>query len=722
MIRNLTCLLAVLTLPVAAQLPADKSLSTQELAKLVKPSIVVVTFSGRTGEREGYGTGFVVGDGLIATNHHVIGEARPIKVTFSDGSETPVVEVHASDRRLDLAVLKVDEKELPALPLGDSDALADGAEIVVIGNPQGLDHSVVDGVLSGRRQIDGQRLLQLAIPIEPGNSGGPVLDRFGRVHGIVNIKSAITANLGFAVEINDLKKLLERPNPIPMNRWLTIGALSDADWTMVFGGDWRQRAGRLLVHNRGKSFGGRTLCLTNRSVPKRPFDLEVSVKLDDESGAAGLVFHSDGKDRHYGFYPSNGRIRLTRFDGPSVFTWTILAEIDTPHYRRGEWNTLRVRVKEDGITGFVNGHQILDSADTGLTKGRVGLAKFRHTAAEFRRFRIGSELPMSMISDEQVMDILAAASAEGEDINLLGKDSDATATVLGREVRRLEQEAARLRRTISRVHAQAVVDKMRRECDKENDKIDLAYAALLLASLDNRELDVETYVENLKRMTEEIQEGLSADSDDAERLDKLDAYLFKENGFHGSRTDYYNRSNSYMNEVLDDREGLPITLSVLYITLARRIGLNVVGVALPGHFVAGYQPEKGDIQLLDIFDGGKRMSREEASVLVFSMTGQPLIDSDMEPAKPHDIIVRMVRNLMNLAERDGDAEALLQYTDVILAVNPDSDRDRWFRAALLTRLGRKDEARKDLDHLIDKGSEDFDVHRLLELRRLLTEE
>jgi regulator of sirC expression with transglutaminase-like and TPR domain len=711
-------------LSASAQLPADESLSTQELAKLVKPSVVVVTFSGRTGEREGYGTGFVVGDGLIATNHHVIGEARPIKVTFPDGSETPVTEVYASDRRLDLAVLKIEKKGLEALPLGDSEALADGAEIVVIGNPQGLDHSVVDGVLSGRREIDEQRLLQLAIPIEPGNSGGPVLDRQGRVYGIVNIKSAITANLGFAVEINDLKKLLERPNPIPMSRWLTIGALSDQDWTMIFGGDWRQRAGRILVHNRGESFGGRTLCLTTRKVPDRPYDLEVSLRLDDESGAAGLVFHSDDKDKHYGFYPSNGRIRLTRFDGPSVFTWTILQEIDTPHYRRGEWNTLRVRVKKDGILGYVNGHQILDSADTGLTKGRVGLAKFRHTAAEFRRFRVGSELPMSTISDQQVMDILAAASAQAENIDLLGKQPDTTATVLNREVRRLEQEAERLRRTINRVHAQSVVDKMRKECEKGSDKIDLAYAALLLASLDNRELDLETYRSNLSRMTEEIQNVLTADSTDAERLERLDTYLFKENGFHGSRTDYYNRSNSYMNEVLDDREGLPITLAVLYVTLARRIGLNVVGVALPGHFVAGYVPkaEDGDIQLVDVFDGGKRMSREEASVLVFSMTGQPLIDSDLEPAKAQDIIVRMVRNLMSLAERDGDAEALLQYVDIILVVKPDSDRDRWLRAAILTRLGRKGEAREDLDHLIDKGSEDFDVHRLLELRRLLMEE
>ena len=108
--------------------------------------------------------------------------------------------------------------------------LAQGEPVVVMGNPQGLKHSVVSGVLSGTREIDGRNMMQLAIPVEPGNSGGPVLDMQGRVLGIVTMKSLVTENLGFAVSVSDLKPLLDKPNPVPIDRWLTIGAIDRAQW------------------------------------------------------------------------------------------------------------------------------------------------------------------------------------------------------------------------------------------------------------------------------------------------------------------------------------------------------------------------------------------------------------------------------------------------------------------------------------------------------------
>jgi regulator of sirC expression with transglutaminase-like and TPR domain len=94
-------------------------------------------------------------------------------------------------------------------------------------------------------------------------------------------------------------------------------------------------------------------------------------------------------------------------------------------------------------------------------------------------------------------------------------------------------------------------------------------------------------------------------------IETLNKFLFAERGFHGSHDDYYSKSNSYLNEVIDDREGLPITLSVLYIEIARRLKLNVVGVPLPGHFVVRHEPPGGPPQIIDVFDG-KLMSRAEA--------------------------------------------------------------------------------------------------------------
>src|SRR2546423_1929095 len=85
--------------------------------------------------------------------------------------------------------------------------------------------SIAVVTVTGQREIDGRSMIQLAMPVERGNSGGPLVDLQGKVQGIVTMKSAVTENLGFAVPINSLKPLLAKPNPVAMNRWLTIGAL-----------------------------------------------------------------------------------------------------------------------------------------------------------------------------------------------------------------------------------------------------------------------------------------------------------------------------------------------------------------------------------------------------------------------------------------------------------------------------------------------------------------
>src|SRR5436190_1239928 len=216
---GLASILCTLTrLCVVAEEPVP--LSVKALTAKVRPSIVVITFAGREGSQQGLGTGFVIDKrGLIATNLHVIGEARPITVQTADGKSLSVKAIHASDRALDLAVLQVEAMDLVPLELSDEKTAA-GEPVVVMGNPHGLKHSVVSGVISGAREIDGRTMLQLAVPVEPGNSGGPVLDMQGRVLGVVTMKSAVTENLGFAVTVADLKALRERPNPVAIERWL----------------------------------------------------------------------------------------------------------------------------------------------------------------------------------------------------------------------------------------------------------------------------------------------------------------------------------------------------------------------------------------------------------------------------------------------------------------------------------------------------------------------
>ena len=141
------------------------------------------------------------------------------------------------------------------------------------------------------------------------------------------------------------------------------------------------------------------LCLYQGNAPSLPYEIEVEVKLEEESGAAGLVFHADGKDTHYGFYPTGGSLRLTRFEGPSVFNWTILRTVDSPAYQPYEWNLLRIRLQEDGrMICSVNEEVVIDLRDQALIKGKVGFCKFREPTASFRNFRFAKRFPKSKVT------------------------------------------------------------------------------------------------------------------------------------------------------------------------------------------------------------------------------------------------------------------------------------------------------------------------------------
>lgn len=698
-----------------------------ELAARTRDSVVVITTTGRDGRPLGVGSGFVISaDGLIATNFHVIGDARPIQVQLADGRKFDVSEIHATDRQADLAIVRIKAEQLQPLELGDSDAVRAGQPVVALGNPIGLEHSVVAGVASATREIDGRPMIQLAMPIESGNSGGPVLDLEGRVLGIVTIKSIVTANLGFAVAVKLLKPLVEQPNPIPIARWLTIGQLPADQWGAVFGARWRRRSGRIVVDGAGDSFGGRSLCLSMREVPEAPYEVGVTVKLDDESGAAGLVFDSDGGDVHYGFYPSAGRLRLTRFNGPDVSSWTILAEVETPHYRQGDWNALKVRREPDRLLCYVNDQLVIESRDASLAAGKAGLAKFRDTEAEFKAFAIDTELPQSQPADEIVERLLplveqAATADASTDVLMEGllPDAASSALLLRRRASELAESAARLEALADAVHQAEALQKLAQATRGPDAEIDLVHAALLIAQLDNEEVDIEAYEHELATMVAEIKAARVAEGEEEETLAALDRYLFEDNGFHGSRTEYNDRANSYLNEVLDDREGLPITLSVLYMELGRQLGLTIEGVPLPGHFVVRYVPAEGESQLIDVFDRGARVSRDEAEERILLATGRPARDEYFEPATRRSILVRMLRNLLGLSQRAGEADRARAYLDAILLIDEYDLEARSMRAVVRVQSGDRAGALDDVDWLLGHGGDELDLDRVQQFRDFL---
>jgi regulator of sirC expression with transglutaminase-like and TPR domain len=672
--------------------------TVEEITEKTRDSVVVVTQLARDGSVEGVGSGFVVSrKGLIATSFHVIGEGRPIEIRFANGEKYSATQIEAWDRKLDVAVIRIAATNLPPLKLGELSDVKQGASVVAMGNPRGLNYSVVQGVVSAFREFENGRMIQLAIPIEPGNSGGPLLDASGRVIGILDMKSAVTENLGFATPVDALKSLLDKPNPVPMDRWVTLGSLDPHRWKTSYGAHWTRRAGEIRVSGAGTGFGGRSLCFYQPVPPPLPYEVSVTVKLDDESGAAGLIFATDGADQHYGFYPSGGQLRLTRFDGPDVFTWKILDQQPSAHYRAGDWNTLRVRLDKDSIRCFVNDELAIESKDPALRAGGVGLAKFRQTQAEFRNFEIHSAI--------EKRGIKPAGTNRG---SLLA------------EARQREIEAADLRKRADGLHLDEIQKALTVELNKPEKKIDLFECALLVSRLDNPELDIASYRAELTDMAAEIARSLPKDAPPQKKLERLIAYLFQENGYHGSRSDYYNRANSYINEVIDDREGIPLTLSILFIELAQRLDIpGVAGVPLPGHFMVQFAPKAETPKYIDVFEGGRMGDREQATEWAGAHSEVPIFEEHFRAATNREMIIRMLRNLIGLSSPTDTPAQALRYLELIIAIGSDDPSDHWRRAVLRWQSGNIPGAKEDLQWLIDNHPAGVNMERVEELYRSL---
>lgn len=711
--------------------PAHGDERVVQLATRLKPSVLTVTADRRDDTTQGVGAGFVVGPGgLVATNAHVVGQGRPIEVRSSDGRKHEVVEVVAYDRETDLAVIRVATKGLKPLKLGDSDRLKAGEQVVAMGNPIGMEGSVVAGVVSGRRELEGREMIQVAIPIEHGNSGGPLVDMEGRVQGVLTLKSALTANLGFAIAVNQLKQLMARPRPVPIAKWLAQHAPDPAVWRPVLGGRWRQKESSLAVDGVGTGFGGRALCFRQLEPPAPPYEVGVWVKMKEESGAAGLLVLASTQDDHYGFYPSRGKLRLTRFAGPDFHAWTILAEVSAKSWRPGDWNYLKVAIDPQKITAYVNDEAVAEHAAGKPFAGKkLGVLKFRETRAEFRDFAVARKLaPVTLAADLVDRVTRLAAGAIGLPpgtlpplplLDTLVPEAPGSVRALRERARQLEAEAASLKGLARAVHERAVRQELAKLLEQPDDKIDLVQVALLVARLDADDLDIEPYRRAVDRMAEAIAAKLVPGADEQAKLSALEGYMFEEAGFHGSRSDAHSRPNSYLNEVIDDREGLPITLSILYMELARRLGLTVLGIPLPGRFLVEYRPAQGNARLIDVSEEGKLLSRDDVDRMLRATRGRAAEDGELEPATKRAIVIRMLHNLLAVAHAGSDTPGMLRYLDALIDLEPDAHEERWTRAWIHASAGRLDAARADLDWLIARKPADLNVRKVQELRKSL---
>jgi CheY-like chemotaxis protein len=212
-----------------------------------------------------------------------------------------------------------------------------------------------------------------------------------------------------------------------------------------------------------------------------------------------------------------------------VFSWTILKEIKTAHYKPGEWNAIKVRVETNRIVGFVNGERVMEVAGESLRGGKAGLAKFRDTRAQFKGFQIGRHLEQPVTRSASPSDLAAAEKelresagrTDAELIASLESNRAVTRPLLLEHANRLDKEAQQMRRVAAALHAKATTEALVEALHGPEEHIDLFQAALLVAKLDNAELDIKPYRTELKRMAQEIQRGIGRHAGDRERLDAL---------------------------------------------------------------------------------------------------------------------------------------------------------------------------------------------------------
>ncbi len=169
--------------PIAHPQTENRAAEWTEIVARTRPAVVVVETD------EGLGTGFVIKpDGIIVTNAHVVTNAKAVAVKFPSGEIYKNVYLLSSDPAKDLAFLKIEAVDLPTIPLGNSNNVQVGDEVLLVGTPQGLEQTVSNGLISGIRIDNGIRVLQTSAAASPGSSGGPLLNRSGEAVGVMCFK------------------------------------------------------------------------------------------------------------------------------------------------------------------------------------------------------------------------------------------------------------------------------------------------------------------------------------------------------------------------------------------------------------------------------------------------------------------------------------------------------------------------------------------------------
>lgn len=259
--------------------------------------------------------------------------------------------------------------------------------------------------------------------------------------------------------------------------------------------------------------------------------------------------------------------------------------------------------------------------------------------------------------------------------------------------------------------------------DIEDDEIDLVRASLVIARTEYPSLDIEGYASRVEELARRVS-SLAPDLQPRRTITALNHVLFGEVKLRGNREDYYDPRNSFLNDVFDRGLGIPITLSIVYMEVARRVGILLSGVGMPGHFLLKHYSE-GQEMLIDCFNRGDILSRQDCqSRLDEIYSGEMKLRPEfLHPISRRQILTRMLNNLKTVYLSTRNFRKALAIADLILVIYPRSAEDVKQRALLRYSMNLHRLAAEDLDEYLKISPDASDTEEIrqmsLAIRRML---
>lgn len=205
------------------------------------------------------------------------------------------------------------------------------------------------------------------------------------------------------------------------------------------------------------------------------------------------------------------------------------------------------------------------------------------------------------------------------------------------------------------------LDRFTTEINKPDREIDLSTAALYIAQIEYPDLNIDQYLKKLESMGATVAQRLPATQYPLKVIQTINQYLYTELKFQGNGTDYYNPCNSFLNDVIDRRTGIPITLALVYLHIAKMIGFPMVGIGMPGHFLIRPDFEDSEI-FVDAFDRGEILFKEDCRQKLMDIYQQniPSIPAELlQPITNRQFLFRMLNNLQSIYLNQPDFDRAL---------------------------------------------------------------